>query len=50
MEFKINLTFEQIYKAACPKCQEKLLDLAAKSASLGVLKDKLKQQLETKDR
>ena len=46
MQMKINLTLKQIYEVICPECRQKLLDLAAKQASLGVLKANLKQQLE----
>jgi hypothetical protein len=47
MEFKINLTLKQIYEVLCPKCRQKLLDVAARQASLGQLRENLKHQLES---
>ncbi len=48
MEFKVNLTLEEIYKACCPKCKERILDLAEQNAKIGDLRDQLKQQFEGK--
>ena len=44
----IKLTIEEIYKALCPKCKEKLLSLAARSAATGAIERQLKEQWEEK--
>jgi len=48
-EMDIKLTIEEIYKALCPKCKEKLLSLAARSAAATeALERQLKEQWEGK--
>lgn len=48
MDIKVNLTLEQIYKVCCAKCQERVLDLAAKNANIEAVRDSLKQQFQGK--
>ena len=44
----IKLKIEEIYRALCPKCQEKLLELAAQAGATDVIKRQLKEQWERK--
>ena len=48
MPVDIKLTIEEIYQVLCPECQEKLVSLAAKSASVDVIRRQLKEQWEGK--
>lgn len=50
MQLQVNLTIKQIYAILCPKCREKLLELAAKSANIDFVKQSLKDQFEAKEK
>lgn len=43
---QINLTLKQIYEVLCPKCKQKLLDLAASEGAKQAVKESLKKELE----
>ena len=44
MPLNIKLTIEEIYDAVCPKCKEKIIDLAARSASVDIIRKQLEEQ------
>lgn len=46
MEIKINLTIKQIYEILCPKCREKLLNLASQEGSKDFASEQIKEMLE----
>lgn len=45
---EINLTLKEIYKVLCPKCQKKLLDMAASEGAKAAVRDSLLEDLEGK--
>jgi transcription initiation factor IIE alpha subunit len=45
-EFKVQLTLAEVYQALCPKCKQRLLDVATRHASVDQLRENLKRQLE----
>ena len=42
----INLTMQQIFDAVCPKCQQKILDLASQEGSKGFAVKQIRESLE----
>lgn len=45
-EININLTLKQLYDAVCPKCREKILELAAQEGSKSFATKEIKASLE----
>ena len=41
---EINLELKDIYKALCPKCQKKVIDLAASEGARAAVRDSLLEQ------
>lgn len=45
MSIQINLTLKEIYAVLCPKCQKKVLELAASEGAKAAVRESLKESL-----